>query len=325
MSSTDKNNNDKLRKKGRPTLAVQLGRQRAGSVGSIEESFKRKREGDREREKAEKEILENFQKQRKIGRSPPKKEKEGEGTKEERDTCTAAEDKDKNMEELTELIKSIKKDTMEIKQENREIKQELKNLKEDWIRRQAEWEKEKREIEERIKGLESKEKEHQDLLERIKRIEKGEEEREKRVRKNNIIIKGEDLKIEATPKQTAEKLIKDELQEEVEIEDAFWIKKNQGENILLAKAKNWQQKKMIMLKKNKLKGKKIYIENDLTKREREIQREIYEIARTEKNKGEKVKIGYKKLQIGEKFFHWKDDETGVEEKKFWSRQHTRNL
>lgn len=47
-----------------------------------------------------------------------------------------------------------------------------------------------------------------------------------------------------------------------------------------------------MTNKNKLKNKNIYIDNDLTKKEKRIQREIAEVARVEREGGAKVKIGY---------------------------------
>lgn len=83
------------RRRGRPTLIEQLGRQgassagkqRIGSAGSILEVFKRKRieEEKQSRLRAEKEILENFYKLRKVGRSPQKtKEEDTAGGRENR-------------------------------------------------------------------------------------------------------------------------------------------------------------------------------------------------------------------------------------------------
>lgn len=72
--------NRESKRRGRPTRAEQLGRQRAGSVGSISDSFKRKREEEEQEEerlRAEKEIFENFQKSRKVGRSPPQEKVKG--------------------------------------------------------------------------------------------------------------------------------------------------------------------------------------------------------------------------------------------------------
>lgn len=72
----------------------------------------------------------------------------------------------------------------------------------------------------------------------------------------------------------------------MEIKEAYWIGKNSGEDILVAKLKDGQQKEEIMLRKGKLKGKKLYIENDLTKKEREVQRELVKLANAEKAKGQ---------------------------------------
>ena len=63
---------------------------------------------------------------------------------------------------------------------------------------------------------------------------------------------------------------------------------------------------LILQNKNKLKGKEIYIENDLTKQEREIQAAIRQKAKEERNKGNEVKIGYLKLRINGKWEHWND-------------------
>lgn len=49
--------------------------------------------------------------------------------------------------------------------------------------------------------------------------------------------------------------------------------------MLIVKLKSWQQKKEILAKKRKLKDKKLYIDNDLTKKERDVQKEIAKIAK----------------------------------------------
>lgn len=49
-------------------------------------------------------------------------------------------------------------------------------------------------------------------------------------------------------------------------------------------------RELIMKNKNKLVGKKINIAPDLTKKEREIQKEVIEIAKKNTEKGEKYKV-----------------------------------
>lgn len=56
-----------------------------------------------------------------------------------------------------------------------------------------------------------------------------------------------------------------------------------------------------MIKKKNLKG-NIFIKNGLTWKKRQMQKEIRMMAEAEKEKGAKVKIGYRKLQINDRQF-----------------------
>jgi hypothetical protein len=63
----------------------------------------------------------------------------------------------------------------------------------------------------------------------------------------------------------------------------------------------------MMLNKSKLKEKKderMYIDDDLTKEERETQKKLRELARKERDRGKRVKIGYRKIQINGEWFRW---------------------
>lgn len=62
------------------------------------------------------------------------------------------------------------------------------------------------------------------------------------------------------------------------------------------KLEKWGNKKKIMLKTKEL-DKGIYIEDDLTKKEREMQRKIKDLAVKYKKSGRIVKVGYFKLCI----------------------------
>jgi hypothetical protein len=70
--------------------------------------------------------------------------------------------------------------------------------------------------------------------------------------------------------------------------------------MMLAKIESWEQKKNIILNKSKLKERKAkrmysYIDDDLTNEERKIQKKLREMAREEKDRGKRVKIGYRKI------------------------------
>lgn len=60
-----------------------------------------------------------------------------------------------------------------------------------------------------------------------------------------------------------------------------------------------------MENKYKLKNKGIFIENDLTIEERATQFNLREIVREEKQKGNTVKISYKKIHINGNTYEWK--------------------
>jgi hypothetical protein len=47
------------------------------------------------------------------------------------------------------------------------------------------------------------------------------------------------------------------------------------------------------------KGERMYIGNDLTNEERKTQKKLRQVAREERDRGKKVKIGYRKIQIND--------------------------
>jgi hypothetical protein len=82
--------------------------------------------------------------------------------------------------------------------------------------------------------------------------------------------------------------------------------------MMLAKIENWEQKKNIMLNKSKLngrKGERMYIDDDFTKEERETQKKLRDIGqRRDRDRGKRVKIGYRKIQINWEWFRWDERE-----------------
>ena len=171
--------------------------------------------------------------------------------------------------------------------------------------------------------MEAKKDQAERLTERLEGLERKEEAREKRERRNNITLRGEDLPRKETPKDTVEYVLRHELQVEAEIEEAYWVGRGEKRGLLIAKLKSWQQKRAVMLKKSTLKDKRLFIDNDLTKKEREIQKNIKDIAKAEREQGAKVKVGYRKVKINDKTFIWKED-GGLKEVNFWSRQSSVN-
>ena len=73
------------------------------------------------------------------------------------------------------------------------------------------------------------------------------------------------------------------------------------ERVIIAKLENEEEKRRVMMNKSKLKGTKIYIENDLSFEERRKQEEIKKWAFERKTKGLKVKIGIGRVCVEEQW------------------------
>lgn len=72
--------------------------------------------------------------------------------------------------------------------------------------------------------------------------------------------------------------------------------------MVVAELENWEMKREAMTRKNQLKNRKLYINNNMTYKERQIQNAIRMIANEERQSGKTVKIGYRKLIINEQEF-----------------------
>jgi len=117
-------------------------------------------------------------------------------------------------------------------------------------------------------------------------------DKEKEERRDNIVIKGVDTE-EKDLKKWVSKFIKEKMEIEVEI-----VSCRKSGKVLVAKLKDWQMKRKVMENKSKLKGGRIFIENDLTWQERKTQEKINKWTKEEREKGKEVKIGFARVRIG---------------------------
>lgn len=69
-----------------------------------------------------------------------------------------------------------------------------------------------------------------------------------------------------------------------------------------------------MKEKSKLRGRNIFIDHDMTKEEREVQRKMRESAKRKREEGKKVKIGYRKITVEGKVYIWNEEEEELREK-----------
>jgi hypothetical protein len=193
---------------------------------------------------------------------------------------------------MREEIKTLRKELAAIREENGELRKELVTVREE------------------IRGREEKgQVEKADWTKRMKMIEEKREQREKKERKNNVIITGIGA-ITGNIERGVEEWLETEIEVKLNVKEAFKINKHK---MMLAKIESWEQKKNIMLNKSKLKEKEdermyIRVDDDLTKEERETQKKLRELAREERNRGKRVKIGYRKIQINGEWFRWDERE-----------------
>ncbi|KAJ3621512.1 hypothetical protein MTP99_003635 [Tenebrio molitor] len=168
--------------------------------------------------------------------------------------------------EMREEIKTLRKELAAVREENEELRKELATVREE------------------MRGREEKgQLEKAGWMKRMKMIEEKMEQREKKERKNNVIITGIGA-ISGNIERGVEEWLEREIGVKVNVKEAF---KTNKDKMMLAKIESWEQKKYIMLSKK-----------------RETQKKLRELAREERDRGKRVKIGYRKIQINGDWFRW---------------------
>lgn len=254
-------------------------RPRANTVPSIREYIKRKREETNISSEEEK----IFQRSKLTVKSPIK--------------TTEVENQTEDMEELKKMMenlaKTVKDGIEESKKESREIKEKLNAMETSWNNRVQE-------LENTIAKLQEKtDKQEEKLTEFEKQLEREEKEK----RRENIIIKNLPITEEVT-RENVEKFLKEKMQIQIEVVDTFKIGRNVEKQVIVARLKDFNQKRVVMENKHKLKGTRTYIESDLTNAEKKIQNQIWAIAKKEMEKGERVKVGYQRMIKQDGLYVW---------------------
>jgi hypothetical protein len=152
-------------------------------------------------------------------------------------------------------------------------------------------------VREEMSGREEKwQAEEADWMKRMRMIEEKMEQRENEERKNNVIITGIE-EARGNIEKGVEEWLEREIGVKVNVKEAFKVNKDK---VRLAKIESWEQKKNIMVNKSKLKerkGERMFIDDDLTNEERKTQNKLREVAGEERDRGKRMKIGYRKIQI----------------------------
>jgi len=198
----------------------------------------------------------------------------------------------KDMEKIRADIRDVKGVIDSIEDMRREINQnnaEVKSIREEVNRRGEEWAREREEIKERLRKTE----------ERVEKIERD------KIR-NNLLVSG--IEIDAdddeTVKKALEKMIEEELNVRVKAKKAYKI----GPSKCILEMNEWTDKVKILKEKGRLRGKHMFIDSELTLKEREIQKKIRDVAREERKKGIRVKVRYQRLEMDGKTLEWDNKE-----------------
>lgn len=125
------------------------------------------------------------------------------------------------------------------------------------------------------------------LEKKLENLEWEKERRDREMRRNNRVIKGMDKRGDNRIDQEVKKFIKVNLKMEIEVRRAFKIQTGRNKSIVVAELKNWEQKKELMIRKRELKA-SIFIGNDLTRMEREMQEQLRDRAKKEKQSKAKL-------------------------------------
>lgn len=233
-------------------------------------------------------------------------------TKSETDTDEENKRKREEFDDLFGRSKITKRTPSKISKGNKEgteermiiMMRELMNKNDEMMDEIKQIRKEQKENHEQIRVIKQ---ENEVLKKEIKDLNEKFEHLERMNKKKNLIISG--MKLDTNDdkilKGTIENFISQELKLNVKLKSVGKI----GEKVCVIETESMTDKLNILKNKKQLKNltERIYIDSDLTKKEREIQKVITDIAKEERSKGNSVNIGYKKLMINGKAWNWDVD------------------
>lgn len=241
---------------------------------------------DSKKRKASDKMAGVFERSKKTQRSPSK-HRGGEESK---------------LDMIIDMMQKMKQEQSEIKKEIQQIRAEQTFFREEVIKLKQENENLKKENDQITKDNTRTKKELKDLKNTVDWMEKERKE-------NNIVVSG--IQVHTSDptvlKDTVETTVKKYLNIDVTIKKVSKI----GPRICVAVLASAEDKSEIMKNKFKLKNvgpHAIYINDDLTKKEKEKQKQIREMALKEKREGKMVKIGYNKITVDGEEWRWNRNE-----------------
>lgn len=192
-----------------------------------------------------------------------------------------ADEVEKQLSDLKPFVKSI-------------VKEELENYHQDWLTEKAE------------------------LTKRLDYLEMREEARLRFEKRDNIVI--HNLEVSPNePKNAARQFLKHNMDLDIDLKEATQMTTANRKKLVLCKLRSWEDKKLVMQSKDKLKNSSFYITHDRTKKQRVSQNMINEMGKEEESKGRQVKVGYLKLTVDGTTKFWREGK-GFSSQGSWSLQ-----
>jgi len=143
----------------------------------------------------------------------------------------------------------------------------------------------------------------------MKRFERMMEDRERRERKNNVVIKGLKGKEKKNLMESAQKIVEEEFEEKEGVKD-MQITGGEGREIII-RIDNWERKEEVMRRNKELGSRKIYIDNDLSQEEREMQRKLRKVARHKRADGRRARVRYMRIEIVDQMYIRSEEENRI--------------
>ncbi|KAI4466143.1 hypothetical protein MML48_3g00011099 [Holotrichia oblita] len=202
---------------------------------------------------------------------------------------------------MTTEQKEIKKEIQQVRKEQKQFHEGINKLK-------MENEKLKEQYETIVK-------ENSEIKRELADVKGNIEKMEKLTKRNNIVLKG--LEMKTNDPEKLKTTINKFIAENIGIEATIKAVNKVGGTTCIVELIDEETKTEIMRNKAKLRNmeiEKIYINEDLTRKDRDKQRQLRIRAQEERGKGNIVKVGYNKLIINEKEWRWNKEKEVLEKK-----------
>lgn len=127
-------------------------------------------------------------------------------------------------------------------------------------------------------------------------------------RKKNLVFK-DVRKVKEGSKEEIKNICK-EIGVDIEIEEIRKVKMGREEkgDMLIVKVRSEENKRKILENKRKLKGRSVWIEEDLTFKERKMRWNLRRVAEEERRKGRTVRMGNGRIWVENAWWFWDEDD-----------------